>query len=80
MSKGKKIEKKVESIAGLIFEGPDSANAKPILQNVGPLQILAAGQFLIALAERQLNEVWTAEAMKQAENQAMIDELMRGRN
>jgi len=66
-------EDQPKSIAGVLFSDINSAEAQPMLENVSPLQILLAGQFLVTLAERQLNEFWSANAVQHLRDQGPVN-------
>lgn len=80
MAKGTKIgTDQPKSIAGVLFSDIGLADAQPMLENVTPMQILLAGQFLLTLAERQLNEFWSENARQQQRDAAVMDEVLRSR-
>lgn len=61
-----------DSVAAIIFDEVHSVKLMPVIQNVSTIQILTAGQFLVELASRRLNDMWSKQQMDQAKEQAKI--------
>ena len=63
------------------FAAPGSAEIKVQLESITPNQMFVAAHFLNTMAERQINDRWTHEAMVQAQRaqeMGQVQDLIRG--
>lgn len=61
-----------QPIAGVLFEGEESAVFAPILNKVSAPQILMAGQFLVEYARYLMQKNWVNQEMKKARTNIAI--------
>lgn len=57
------------------FAAPGSAEFNVHVQAVGPTQMLGVAEYLRVMAERQLNDAWSAEAMQRAKEQHAVSQV-----
>ena len=62
--------------AGIMFEAAGSAKLQVIMNNVTPEQVLLAGTHLSEVARRMLNDQWTRNQIREAQEQQQMLALL----
>lgn len=72
---GEQVELNVFAGVQFIIED-DRLGTRMVYNNVNPELIMLAGKLLTTLAERMMNDAWTAQQMKEARKQAEMDQII----